>query len=119
MSDEKEIPMYRCTSCLQPLPKDKEQNVIAMSFLRPQSDDTHNFIEEAQNLIHYANAAAVMCIEAEKKSADVVYSLHQLVDELTEEANRRLERAQEALEIIWEREEKAKKASPTQTEGRA
>ena len=69
--------------------------------------------------MRYASAVADMCNEAEKKSEETVYRLHQLMGELTDEALRRLELAQDALEIVWHREEEAKKAHPTQDKGRA
>ena len=59
-----------------------------------------------------------MCDAAAKESDETVYELHQLLGELTGETLRRLERAQEALEIVWEWEEKVKPASPTQDKGR-
>src|SRR5262245_50347347 len=103
MSDTKAIPAYRCTSCLQPFPADKDQHLIGQVALRPESDDAHNFIAEAQNLIRYANAVAVTAGDAKNISEHFLDDLLQLIDELTEEAHRRLERAQEALEIVWER----------------
>jgi NAD-dependent oxidoreductase involved in siderophore biosynthesis len=111
---DKDIPAYRCTSCLQAIPEDQNRNVIAMYGLQPQSDDARNFVYEAQNLTHYANAVAQACyVSNQEMSDDALFWLHQLLDQLTEETNRRLERAQEALGIVWKREQEAKKARPT------
>lgn len=114
---EKDIPPYRCTSCLQSIPEDDKQELFASYSTRPKSDEADNFIAEAQTILRYASAVADMCNEAGQKGEDTLYELHQLLGELTDEALRRLERAQEALAIVWEREEAAKKAASTQPEG--
>jgi hypothetical protein len=117
---DKEIPTYRCTSCLQAIPEDQEQNVIARYGLRPRSDEARNFVYEAQHLTRYVNAVAQACYMSPKElSDDALYWIHQLMDVLTEEVNHRLERAQEAFDIVWRREQEAKKAHPTRQEGRA
>jgi hypothetical protein len=84
---------------------------VRIESLRPQSDEADNFVIEAQRIIRYRAAVATMGNEAEKVGEDVVYELHSLIRELADEANRRLERAQDALEIVWAREEQAKKAT--------
>jgi hypothetical protein len=117
MADTTAIPTYRCTSCLQALAEDDRQHLFGSYGTQPKSDEADNFVSEAQTIIRYASAVADMCNEAEKKSEETVYRLHQLMGELTDEALRRLERAQEALGIVWEQEEEAKKAAPTREEG--
>ena len=92
MADQ-EIPTYRCTSCLQALPEEHDQNLFASESLRPTSDDAENFVIEAQRLIRYTAAVAAMCNGAEKVGADIVSELHVLLCDLAAEANRRLDRA--------------------------
>ena len=104
------IPPYRCTSCLQDISENHHQHLFGTNMLRPPSDDAENFVTEAQTILRYSSAVAVMMNAAEKEGEDIVYQLHHLVGELTEEALRRLDRAQEALEIVWEREEAAKQS---------
>jgi hypothetical protein len=116
---DKDIPPYRCTYCLQAIPEDHEQDLFATYRRRPKSDDAHNFVSETQTILHYASAVAAMLIAAEKESEDIHYQLQMLVGELTDEATRRLERAHDALEIVWQREEAAKKATHACKEGRA
>ena len=114
---EKEIPTYRCTYCLQAFPEEQNQNLFASESLRPKSDEADNFVIEAQRIIRYTAAVATMCNGAEKVGEDIVYELHVLLRELADEANRRLDRAQDALEIVWDREEAAKKAPHARKEG--
>jgi hypothetical protein len=76
-------------------------------------------VTEAQKIIRYSSAVATMLNAAEKIGEEVVYELHHLVGELTDEALRRLDRAQDALEVVWDREEAAKQATHAQKEGRA
>jgi hypothetical protein len=116
---EKEIPTYRCTCCLQALPQEHEQDLFATYRRSPKSDDAHNFVSETQTILRYTSAVAAMLIAAEKESEDIHFQLQMLVSELTDEATRRLERAHEALEIVWQREEAAKKATHACKEGRA
>ena len=114
---EKEIPPHRCTYCLHALPEDKHQDIFAAESLRPQSDDAENFVTEAQRILRYTAAVATMCNDAKKIDEDIVYELQSLVRELADEAYRRLDRAQDALEIVWEREQAARKASQARKEG--
>lgn len=101
---DKEIPPYRCTSCLQAIPENMDQHLFGSYGTRPRSDEAHNFVSEAQNLTRYAHAVAGLCHAANHRIIDeVLIDLHELMAELTEEALRRLERAQEALTIVWER----------------
>jgi hypothetical protein len=99
---DKEIPPYRCTSCFQAIPEDHNQYLFASYSHRPTSDDAGVFITEAQTILGYASAVAQMFNAAVKISDEVVTELQALVGELTEEAHRRLERAQDAYEIEWE-----------------
>ena len=116
---DKEIPTYRCTSCLHPLTAEDRQHLFASYGTAPKSDDVENFIQEAQTILRYISAVADICDEAEQKGEDVVSNLHQLLGELADEANRRLELAGDAYQIVWEREEEAKKAPHARNEGRA
>ena len=111
MADAKEIPPYRCTSCLQAIPEDQEQHLFGTYGTRPRSDEADNFVSEAQNLTRYAHAVAVLCHAANLRIIDeVLVDLHELMAELTEEALRRLDRAQEALAIVAERQKQAAQA---------
>jgi hypothetical protein len=116
---QKEIPLYRCTYCCQAIPKDHDQNLIGSYGTRPESDDASNFIIEAQTITKYASAVAVMYQDAREISEEVLSQLHFLINDLMEESLRRLRRAQDALDIVWKREEAAKQANPTCKEGRA
>lgn len=111
MSHEEKIPPYRCTSCLQAIPEDQAQHLFGADGLRPRSDETHNFVTEAQTLIGYANVVVIMCIEDRQLEEPLLSRAHMLISELTEEALRRLERAQEALALVWKREQQAKETT--------
>jgi hypothetical protein len=113
---EKDIPTYRCTYCLQALTAEDRQDLFGSDSLCPKSDDAENFVTETQSILRYSAAVAMMLNAAEKIGEEVVYELHHLVGELTEEAIRRLDRAQDALEVVWDREEAAKKATHARKE---
>lgn len=68
MADAKEIPPYRCTSCLQAIPEDRDQDLFGSDMIRPKSDDADNFITEAHNIVRYAKTVATMCDAAAKES---------------------------------------------------
>ena len=116
---EKEIPTYRCTSCRHPLTAEDRQHLFASYGTAPESDDADNFIQEAQILLRYISAVADVCDAAEDKGEDIVSDLHQLLGELADEAQRRLQLAGDACEIVWTREQEAQKAPHARKEGKA
>ena len=72
MADATAIPVYRCTSCLQAIPEDRDQYLFGSDMLRPKSDEADNFAAEAQNIIRYANVVAIRCRGIERIGEEVV-----------------------------------------------
>lgn len=97
------IPPYRCTYCLQALPEEHDQELFGTSFYRPRADDPESFVADAETILRYAAAVGLASHGAERISDDVVTQLRDLVDELIEEALRRLARASDAFHIVMMR----------------
>jgi len=100
-----------------PIPESYNQHLVGSYGTHPSSDDTQNFMVGTQHLLHYASAVATVLGEAETRDETVVLQLHLLVGDLVDEANRRLERAMDAVGIIEGRLTAAQPAAHRQQAG--
>ncbi len=91
----------KCVTCNQSLPKELEEHpgYFASYSLKP------DFTQEVNIILHYIKALSWALITNDKnlEENDLLW-LHQLVNDLSAEALRRLEKANDALDRRYERE---------------
>jgi hypothetical protein len=109
-----------CVTCKRPLPPsilhDDSPRYFAQLPLMPQSDSAHDFTGEARQINGYIKAVSYVLHYAEEAEIpDEIYrEIFALIEQLSEEADRRLNLADEAMREIWQRDHG--KDAPTQAE---
>jgi hypothetical protein len=94
--------MIKCITCDQPLPEDeKHPDFFAQYGLRPHTDNIEEFGQGTETLLDYLDAVLHATIDARQIAQEVQDSLIMLARDLTEEAQRRVEKLRDAAEI-WQ-----------------
>jgi hypothetical protein len=110
-----------CVTCERPLPPDTQAEhaprYIGQYEILPRSDNGEGFANEVKTLMGYVRAVSYVTRYAEEMEEDDYEAILELIQALTEEAERRNELTRAAMEEVWKREEEAKKATHARKEG--
>jgi len=100
----------KCVTCSQPLPKEMKQHpgYLAQHGLKTEPDDVQDFVQEATTILRYLKALGWALMDADGMDDNDLYWLHQLTEDLSAEALRRLAKANGALDRQYERERERK-----------
>lgn len=103
-----------CVTCQRPFPaglkSEDSPRYLGQYGLLPTSDDDNNFVNEARNILRYIRAASYCARYAVDVEHDISQEMYGLIQELSEEAQRRVDLAGEAMDEVWKRTRD--KASP-------
>ena len=97
-----------CVTCKRPFPDDLKAadspRYFAQSPLLPRSDDAHDFKDEATQIVRFIESVTYVTRYSEEVEEEHYKTVLELVLQLSEEANRRLELCDAALREIWHRD---------------
>ena len=108
----------KCITCSQPLPENLEEHpgYFARYSLEPDEDDPQDFTCEVDTLLHYIQSLSWALVTDEKNlEENDLHWIHQLIEDLSAEALRRLGLANDALDRRYERDhgQDEKQATPS------